>query len=188
MRQHFTRCFLAGLVAVLPIGGLVVLILYLDQSLRPLVKGTPLDFPGMAILVAIAGIYLLGLTVTTFIGKWLWNIFDAILSRVPGLAMLYNTLKQILGYGSGKDALFLRVVLVKDVSAGTLELGLVTEEVNLEGQTPRLAVFLPGSPNPALGRLVLVEPERCVPTQIPVDVAIKALLSTGKTGFQASAE
>jgi uncharacterized membrane protein len=183
MGNHFTRCFIAGLVAVLPVGGLVLLIVKLDQGLHPLIKGTMLDFPGMAIVVAIAGIYALGLTVTTFIGKWLWNIIDSILSRLPGLAMLYNTLKQILGYGSGKDALFLRVVLVKDEAAGTLELGLVTEEVKLEGQSPRLAVFLPGSPNPALGRLVLVEPERCLPTKIPVDVAIKALLSTGKTGF-----
>jgi uncharacterized membrane protein len=59
----------------------------------------------------------------------------------------------------------------------------MTEEVKLEGQPLRWAVFLPGSPNPALGRLVLVEPERCVATQIPVDVALKALLSTGKSGI-----
>ena len=69
----------------------------------------------------------------------------------------------------------------KDPAAATLELGLVTEEVRLPREPMRWCVFLPGSPNPALGRMVLVEPERCVATQIPVDAAFKALLSTGKT-------
>ncbi|HYG75658.1 MAG TPA: DUF502 domain-containing protein [Planctomycetota bacterium] len=183
MQKHFTKCFLAGLVAVLPIGGLVLLVVQLDKALRPLVRGTQLDFPGMAILVAVLGVYLLGLTVTTFVGRWVWSKVDVLLESVPGLAVLYQTLKQILGYGSGKDALFLRVVFIKDEAAGTLELGLVTEETKLEGDKARVVVFLPGSPNPALGRMVLVEPERCLATEIPVDVAIKALLSTGKTGL-----
>jgi uncharacterized membrane protein len=183
VRNHVTKCLLAGLVAVLPIGGLIFIVIQLELTLRPPLKEMPIYFPGLGIMVTLFAIYLLGLTVTTFVGRWLWNIFDRILSQLPGLAVLYGTLKQILGYGSGKDALFRSVVLVKDLSTGTMELGLMTEEVRLEGQPLRWAVFLPGSPNPALGRLVLVEPERCVPTQIPVDVALKALLSTGKTGF-----
>lgn len=184
MRSHFTKCFLAGLVAVLPVGGLIILIVKLDQALRPIVKGTMFDFFGVSTLAAILGIYLLGVTVTTFLGQWLWGIIDRILHQVPGLAVLYGTLKQILGYGTGKDALFQRVVFIKDAAAGTMELGLVTEELKVAGEEkPRYVVFLPGSPNPALGRMVLVEPERCIPTQIQVDAAIKALLSTGKTGL-----
>jgi len=183
MQKHFTTCFIAGLVAVLPIGGLVLIVVKLDQALSPIVAGTVLDFPGMAILLTIVGIYFLGLTVTTFVGRWVWGKMDVLLARVPGLAILYSTLKQILGYGSGKDALFLRVVFVKDDSTGTMELGLVTEETKIDGGKVRMVVFLPGSPNPAMGRMVLLEPERCIASKIPVDVAIKALLSTGKTGF-----
>jgi uncharacterized membrane protein len=184
MKKHFTQCFLAGLVAILPIGGLILILYKLDAALDSLLKSWSLpDFPGRGLLVGIILIYLLGLTVTTFIGKWMWDHLDRVLSHVPGLAMLYNTLKQILGYGSGKDALFLRVVFIKDEAAGTLELGLVTEEMEIENHAKRWAVFMPGSPNPALGRMVLVEPTRCIATNIPVDVAIKALLSTGKTGI-----
>lgn len=183
MKRHLTKCFLAGLVAVLPIGGLVILVIKLDQALWPLVKNTPLDFPGVAIVAAIAGVYVVGLTVSTFVGRWLWQIVDRVLGQLPGLAMFYQTLKQILGYGAGKEALFRCVVLVKDDASGTAELGLVTEDAHVEGQPARWAVFIPGSPNPALGRLVLVEPERCIQTKIPVDVALKALLSTGKTGL-----
>jgi uncharacterized membrane protein len=42
---------------------------------------------------------------------------------------------------------------------------------------------VPGSPNPAAGRLVLVKREDCVATEIPIDVALKALFSTGKMGL-----
>jgi uncharacterized membrane protein len=183
MYKHFVKCFLAGLVAILPIGGLILLIVQLDQALHPLVQNTAFDVFGMSLLVAIVAIYLLGLLVTTFIGRWLWSVMDSLLSRLPGLAVLYKTLKQILGYGDGKDALFRQVVFIKDTSSGTLELGLVTEEMNLKEHGHRMAVFLPGSPNPMLGKMVLVEPHRVIPTQIPVDVALKALLSTGKTGL-----
>jgi uncharacterized membrane protein len=187
MTAHFTRCFLAGLVAILPIGGLILILYKLDESLDPLAKTVP-DFPGRGILLAVVVIYLLGLTVTNFVGRWLWSIVDRLLSKVPGLAMLYNTLKQILGYGTGKDAMFQRVVFIKDEALGALEVGLVTEEVAIEGEKKRLVVFLPGSPNPAMGKMVLIEPERCIASKIPVDVAIKALLSTGKTGLSARPE
>lgn len=183
VRAHLTKCFLAGLVAVLPVGGLAILIVKLDQGLRPLIKETPLDFPGVAILATLAGIYLVGLTVSTFVGRWVWNLVDRGLSRLPGLAPLYQTVKQILGYGAGPEALFREVVLVKSETTGALEIGLVTEDIRVEGQPLRWAVFVPSSPNPAQGRLALIEPERCVRTEIPVDAAIKALFTTGKSGL-----
>jgi len=183
MYKHVSKCFLAGLVAALPVGALIFLIVRLDQAFRPLVKDTPLDHFGVSLILAALAIYLLGLTVTTFVGKWLWGFVDHILHQVPGLAVLYGTLKQILGYGTGKDALFRNVVFIKDTATGALELGLVTEEMTLENQGRRLCVFIPGSPNPALGRMVLVEPARIIESKIPVDVALKALLSTGKTGL-----
>ena len=96
MRQHLTKCFLAGLVAILPVGGLIFLLVKLEQALRPPLRDLPFYFPGLAILASLVAIYLLGLTVTTFVGRWLWNIVDRILSQLPGLAVLYGTLKQIL--------------------------------------------------------------------------------------------
>src|SRR5689334_5535622 len=107
MLTHLTQCFLDGLVAILPISGLIVILYRLDAALDSFLKSWSLpDLPGRRLLVGIIVIYLLGLTVTTVIGQWVWDHLDRLLSHVPGLAMLYNTLKQILGYGSGKDALF----------------------------------------------------------------------------------
>ena len=183
LKGHFTKCLIGGLVAALPVGGLILMLYMLDGQLRVLLQHTPLDFPGVGLVAGILGLYLLGLTVTTFIGRWLWRILDRLLDNAPGLSVLYQTLKQITGYGGGKDALFHEVVLVRSEFKGTLELGLVTEHHRPEGEEPRLFVFVPGSPNPAAGRLALVKREDCVETKIPVDVALKALFSTGKMGL-----
>jgi uncharacterized membrane protein len=183
LKGHFTKCLLGGLVAALPVGGLILMLCLLDGQLHVLLQDTPLDFPGVGLLVGVVGLYVIGLTVTTFVGRWLWRIADRLLASAPGLGVLYQTLKQITGYGNGKDALFRQVVLVRSEFKGTLELGLVTEDYRPAGEEPRLFVFVPGSPNPAAGRLVLVKREDCVATEIPIDVALKALFSTGKMGL-----
>ena len=181
--QHIARCFLAGLVAVLPVAGLIILIYYLDLNIRMLFKGSFFDFPGIGLVAGFIGIYALGFTITTIMGRWLWRRVDSVLSHLPVVGMIYKTLKQILGYGSGKDGMFQRVVLVPDAARHCYEIGLVTEEITVLGEPRRLSIFMPGSPNPTQGRLILIEAEKCVPTAIKVDVAMKALISTGKTGL-----
>lgn len=183
IRRHFIKCLLGGLVAALPIGGLALILYWMDTKLRILAEGTGFDFVGVGLLAGLVCLYLLGLIVTTFLGQFLLGLLDKLLSAAPGLKALYQTLKQIAGYGSGKDALFREVVLVRSELNGTLELGLVTEEHRPEDQEPKLFVFIPGSPNPAAGRLTLIRRGDCVETKIPVDVALKALFSAGKTGL-----
>ncbi len=183
MKKHFIKCILAGLVTTLPIAGLALMLIQIDRALRPMVKGTPLDLPGLGIVVGLFAVYFIGLLVSSFIGRWLWSLIDRLLSALPGLAYIYNTLKQILGYGVGRDAMFHRVVLVKNEREGTYEIGLVTEDAKIEGLEAQVFVFLPGSPNPASGRLVLAEASKLIETKIPVDAAIKLLFTTGKAGW-----
>jgi uncharacterized membrane protein len=104
-------------------------------------------------------LYLLGLTLTTVIGRWLWNSLDTALAKFPGLGMLYRTLKQVLGLECGEGALFQRVVLVHDQGTGGAEVGPVTTTEG-SGDATQLAVFVPGSPNPAQGRLLRLPPRR----------------------------
>lgn len=187
MKKHFIKCILAGLVTTLPIAGLALMLIQIDRSLRPMVKGTPLDLPGLGIVVGLFAVYFIGLLVSSFIGRWLWSLIDRLLSALPGLAYIYNTLKQILGYGVGREAMFHRVVLVKTEREGAYEIGLVTEEVKIDGVDAQVFVFLPGSPNPANGRLILADTSKLVETKIPVDAAIKLLFTTGKSGWSDNA-
>jgi uncharacterized membrane protein len=182
VQRHVARCLIAGAVALLPVGGTILLVVYLEQQLEPLRRFLPLYFPGLGLLAVALGIYLLGLTVTSFLGRWLWRSVDRLLESLPALGPLYDTLKQLVGYGSGEQAIFRSVVLVRDDATGSLELGLVTEQLRVPGeQEDRLVIFLPGAPNPAAGRLVAVGENRCLAVDLAVDEALKGLLSVGKS-------
>ena len=175
---HLTRCAIAGVVALLPVGGLVLSILYMENMLA---ESWLVDqwyyFPGLGILAAAAIIYVIGLIVTTFVGRWIWGRADALLKRLPILGRLYQTLKQIVGYGEGEDAVFRRVVLVPSpVAPDAFEMGLVTNQVD-----DKLVVFVPGAPNPTVGRLITVDPSTVKETDIKVSDALKSLVSVGAT-------
>jgi uncharacterized membrane protein len=176
--RHVMLCILTGLVAILPVGGTIILIVFAERSLSPLVPAR-FYFPGLGLFSIIVLLYCLGLTLTTIVGRWLWTWTDVALCRFPGLGMLYRTLKQILGFESGEGALFQRVVLVADDATGGAEIGLVTAiEGNADGK--QLIVFVPHSPNPAQGRLLRLPADRVIATDWSVDKALKGLFTLGK--------
>ncbi|HWO43717.1 MAG TPA: DUF502 domain-containing protein [Candidatus Eisenbacteria bacterium] len=176
--RHVLLCILTGLVTILPIGGTVILIVFVEKSLSPIVPET-VYFPGLGLLSVVLVLYGLGLTLTTMVGRWLWTYLDLALCRFPGLGMLYRTLKQILGFESGEGALFERVVLVHDEGTGGAEIGLVTASDGTADER-QLLVFIPHSPNPAQGRLLRLPASRVIATDWTVDRALKGLLTLGK--------
>lgn len=178
LRRHFVRCFFAGIVALLPVGGTVLSIVYLESVLAASwLADQAFYFPGLGLLAAGVTVYLIGLCVTTFIGRWLWKRVDGLIDRLPALGQLYQTLKQILGYGEGEEALFERVVLVPSKETDGVQVGLLTARQD-DG---KFAVFLPGSPNPTTGRLVYVEESSVQPVETSVANALRSLLSVGKS-------
>ena len=118
VQRHFVVCLITGLITILPIGGTILLIILAERSLSPLVPAK-FYFPGEGLLLVIALLYLLGLALTSIVGRWIWDSLDAGLSRLPGLEMLYRTLKQILGFDAGDGALFQRVLLIRDDSTSS---------------------------------------------------------------------
>ncbi len=182
LTRHISRCFLAGIVALLPIGGLVLTVVYLEATLAgSWLAKQPWYFPGLGLLATAAVIYAMGLTVSTFLGRWAWSRLDVLFDGLPALGRLYQTLKQIIGYGEGKDAIFLRVVLLKGSSPDGEELGLVTNETTDAAGLGKLIVFVPGAPNPTTGRLIVIDPAQTVPLSMSISDALKTLLSVGKT-------
>jgi uncharacterized membrane protein len=185
--RHFTKNILAGVVAILPIGGLILTIGYLETSISSAgLTRLPFYFPGLGILLVLVLIYLVGLILTTFIGKWLWNLIDKLLNNLPALGKLYQTLKQILGYGEGEDAIFQQTVLVPAQGGSGLEIGLVTNRIKLPDGSENLVIFIPGSPNPTSGRLIISKPEMVTLTKIPVNSAFKILVAAGKSEIEMS--
>ncbi len=187
--RHVSRCCIAGLVALLPVGGLVLSVLFMEDAIAgSWLARQDYHVPGMGLAVVALGVYLIGLVVTSFLGRWIWARIDALLDALPAIGRLYKTLKQILGYGEGEDALFREVVALPGRAPGTEELGLVTNRLTDASGREVLAVFLPGAPNPTMGRLVYVAPEVVRKTERSVSDTLGTLLALGGSDGAAAAD
>ena len=184
IRKHIVRCVLAGIVALLPILGLVILVVQLETWIANSgLRTYGLYTFGMGILASILFVYGVGLVTTTLIGKWIWQRIDRLIDHLPLLGELYRSVKQILGYGDGPDALFKRVVYVRlTIDSSIEELGLVTSEVKTDQQDDRLIVFLPNAPAPTSGRILFVPTTRVRPSELTVSQALRMYVSLGSTG------
>ena len=179
--QHITKCVIAGIVAILPVGGLILTVAYLES----LISSSGLSklafyFPGMGLLLAVLSIYVVGLTVSTFVGKWFWSTCDAMLNKLPALGKLYQSLKQILGYGEGDDAIFHETVLITSLDKVGEEIGLITNTITLPDGERNYVVFVPGSPNPTAGRLIIAQHENVRKIPATTNDALRVLVALGK--------
>ncbi len=176
--RHLTRCLIAGIIAILPIGGTILAVLFAEKTIAESWRDeVPWYFPGLGLIATGVLLYVLGFVVTTVLGRWIWRRTDALLERLPALGRMYQTLKQILGYGKGEEGIFKRVVLVESPYGEAREIGLVTEE----SPDGKVWVFLPGSPNPTTGRVILLKAENVTTVDVSVNDALKTLLTVGAT-------
>lgn len=177
LADHLRNKFLAGILAAGPIVILVVGALWIEEHTRVLTQPLGFHFPGLGFLVALVAVYLLGLLVTSLLGRLLLGLVDSILSRVPGFKLLYRAWKEILVVAPEKAGMFDKVVLVPNAGVG-VQLGF-TNGTSLPGDPNSICVLLPGVPNPIAGRLVLMPRESCLVLALPIEEAFKFLLSTG---------
>ena len=184
MMRHLTRTFIAGIVAILPIGGLVLSVLWTEWTIsESWLANQPWYFPGLGLIAVAVAVYAIGLFITTFMGRWIWSCFDSVLKALPLLGPLYTTLQQILGYGEGEGAMFERVVLVPCKDTDAEEFGLVTKSTETD-KGNQLIVFIPSAPNITNGRMVVIDESRTKPLDMKVSDALKAIVSVGKTAFE----
>ncbi len=182
IKKHVTRTAIAGIVALLPIASMVLTVVYLENQLAVWLKGGGFYFFGMGLILAAVIVYVVGLVAANFIGRWLWNGVDRLVDSVPILGSVYQTIKQILGYGEGPDAFFQRVVFVPAQESIGETLGLVTNENPFPEdptQQSSIAVFLPTSPSLASGKLIFVERSQVRDANLSVNQAMKSLVSVG---------
>lgn len=179
LRTHLRTKFLAGALAAGPIVILIVVAVWLEQHTRPVTELLGFHFPGFGILLALVAVYLLGLVVTSVLGKVGLRLADKAIRRVPGLSLLYQAWKDILVIAPDKAGIFHQVVLVPDPEGrGGAQIGFTSGQC-LPGDAQTCCVFLPGVPNPISGRLILVHRDACLPLGVATEEAFKFLLSTG---------
>jgi uncharacterized membrane protein len=178
-QKHLRNTFLAGIFAAIPVGVTVFLIWYVDHAtrapLRNLFNGR-FDIPFIGIPITLILIYLLGLGVTSIIGKWALRLADRLLLRLPLLKDLYQAWKQVAVTPGGKEGMYAQVVLIP-LAGDNRVLGFTSGEC-VPGDSATICVFVPNSPNPVMGRLYFVARHKAQVLNLSAEEAFKFLLSS----------
>lgn len=137
-----------------------------------------------ALVLAGLLVTLVGLLARYYIGIRIIGWFDTAILRVPLLNKIYGTIKQVNeAFSSGKKTAFKTVVLVQFPREGMYSLGFITSEQHAEVQQKTrekvVCVFVPTTPNPTSGFLVLVPEEKVIKLEMSVPDAIKYIISLG---------
>jgi uncharacterized membrane protein len=184
--------FIAGIVVLIPIGITLYLTLaivkvsskILPKEINPN-NYLPYNIPGIEIIIALFLITLIGWLSLSFIGKKLLNIFDNILNKIPILRTIYSAFTQMLETFTKSEVNKKNVVLVEYPRKGTWAVGFATnkntgEIKNKIGQEV-INVFVPTTPNPTSGFLLMFPKEDVIYLDITFEQASKFIVSAGST-------
>ena len=178
LKSHLRSAFITGVFSAIPLVITIVVVWYVEKLTRePLKAMFGLDTPFLGVLVAVGGIYLLGLLINSILGRYLLRWLDALLRKVPVLKDVYEAWKHITLTPGGKEGIYAQVVLIPG-EGGTQAMGFTSGEP-VDGNPGLCCVFVPGTPNPTAGRLLFVARERCVPLGVSAEEAFKFALSGG---------
>ena len=191
--------FISGLVLVAPLGvTLFVISLLMDKLGKPASRMIfdpilnenfergiwPVLLPIASIIVVALAITFLGLISKLVVARFFVNIGEVTLSKVPFVSTIYKSVKQIVDtFAQQQNAIFQKTVLVEYPRKGVFAIGFLTSsakgEVQEKTDRPLLNVFVPTTPNPTSGFLLMVPEEEVTYLDMPVGDGMKLIISGG---------
>ena len=189
--RHFRASFVAGLLIMIPVVITWVILRFVFETFDPLLEdaiqgaiGHWFDYtPGMGIVTLAIIVYLVGLITTHVLGRRLIGLGHALVDLVPFVRSIYSTVRQattvLSTVGSGADGQYSAVVFIEFPGYGLRSIGLVTAKIKDQGGETLLAVYVPTSPFPTSGFLVIMPEDRVTYTDLAVDEAMKLIVSAG---------
>jgi uncharacterized membrane protein len=182
--------FIAGVVVLIPIGITVYLtIFFVSISSRILPKEInpnhylPYNIPGVEIIISVILITLIGWLSLSFIGKKLLDVFNNILKKIPILRTIYSAIGQMTETFAKTDKEKKNVVLVEYPRKGSWAVGFATKENSGEitNKTKKnlINVFVPTTPNPTSGFLLMFPKEDVIYLDLTFEEASKFIVSAG---------
>lgn len=155
----------------------------LPASAQPALKKL-LDIPGLSVLVVVLGLFLTGVLVRNMAGNWLAGQWMAIVQRIPIVKSIYTSVKQVSDtlFSSSGQA-FRQAVLVEYPRAGSWTIAFVTGrpggEVGAALPTDCVSLYVPTTPNPTSGFMLMVPRSQVIELRMSVDEALKYIISMG---------
>ena len=180
--------FIAGIVVLVPIGITLYLTRFFISISSKLIPNElnpnsylPFAIPGLEILLAIIFITIIGSLSLSFIGKKILKIFNDILKRIPILRTIYSAIGQMTETLAPKKGSKKSVVLVEYPRKGSWAVGFATREndgeISKKTNTNLINVFVPTTPNPTSGFLLMFPKDEVIYLDMTFEEASKFIVS-----------
>jgi len=188
MKLGFRAKIITGIVVLVPavVTFLVLQMVFrwVDGLAQPFIKlvfQTRTDIPALGIALTLVVIWVAGVLASNVLGRRLIGHGDTLIARIPIIGSIYSPVKQFVEtvVNRNKNG-FRQVVLAEYPSEGLWILGFATGEVKLDDSgTVGRCVFVPTSPNPATGWMVIFPRQKVRDTNLTVEEAMRLIVSGG---------
>lgn len=200
--SHWQASFFAGLAVVLPAVLSIAVVLWLFGTVANLTDTLLIFIPAeithadegkgpmhwywslFALALAALIITLIGSLARVYLGRQIITMVDQALLKVPLLNKVYGAIKQVNdAFATNKNSSFKQVVMVEFPKDGVYSIGFITGDQNQEVQSKTkekvVSVFVPTTPNPTTGFLILVPEHKITKLDMEVADGIKFIISLG---------
>ena len=189
MGQKLKYYFFVGLISIIPIGIIYVIIKWvLELSIGPAQSILINLFPSedqsivwlIAFILTVLFILFCGYVISSLFGKFLFSEIEKIISQIPVVNSLYQTVKSITDSISNKDKqAFSKVVLIEYPRKDVWTIAMVTGESTNKDGKKFYHLYLPTTPNPTSGYMLYIAVEDVVETDMTTEEAMKVVISGG---------
>ena len=182
--------FIAGVVVLIPIGITLYLTLFiikissniLPKEINPN-HYLPYNIPGLEIVISLIIITLVGWLSLSFLGKKVFDLFETILNKIPILRTIYSAIGQMTESFTNNQKNKSSVVLIEYPRKGIWAVGFATKEntgiISSKVNEELINVFLPTTPNPTSGFLLMVPKKELIYLDVSFEQASKFIVSAG---------
>ena len=186
----FRNYFIAGVVVLIPIGITIYLVFFvievssilLPKELNPN-HYLVFDIPGVEIVITLLLITFIGWLSLSFLGKKLLELFNNILKKIPILRTIYSAIGQMTESFTQKKSTKNNVVLIEYPRKGSWAVGFATKkntgEITDKTKRNLINVFVPTTPNPTSGFLLMFPKDDIIYLDLTFEEASKFIVSAG---------
>lgn len=184
--------FFTGIVVLIPIGVTIWLSKFLINTSSKILPNyinpntyLPFQIPGLEIISSILIITFIGFISLSYLGKKFLNIIDYLFKKIPLLGTFWSAIKQMSNSLKENRNKSKSVVLVQYPRKGVWAVGFATKEnkgeISKKTKKHLINVFVPTTPNPTSGFLLMFEKKDVVYLDMNFEEASKFIVSAGTT-------
>ena len=182
--------FFAGAVVLIPLAITLYLTLFIIKISTKIIPNEinpnnylPIDIPGLEIIISVFFITFIGWLSVSFLGKKLIELLNKILKKIPILRTIYSSILQMTETFTNTNNKQKSAVLLEYPRKGIWALGFATKNndgiISKKTSEELVNVFLPTTPNPTSGFLLMVPKKDLIYLDITFEEASKFIVSAG---------